>query len=79
MRNAIVEHGDGFGRDLENPENLATRGTAMVGVEMGQAQKKQNVFYVHGALPFFDAGVDIVKEECRPEKLPLGKNWQTNG
>lgn len=29
----------------------------------GKNRSKQNVFYLHGALPFFDSGVCVVKEE----------------
>src|SRR5690606_26493365 len=31
----------------------------------GKHKDNQNIFYVHGALPFFDAGSQVVKEEYR--------------
>lgn len=33
------------------------------GVIWGKRRDKQNVFYLHGALQFFDSGVAVVKEE----------------
>lgn len=64
MRNAIVKHADGFGRELDNPaEFLPAEEQEWSELRWGKNKKEQNVFYVHGALPFFDAGVDIIKEE----------------
>ncbi len=68
MRNAIVDHGDGFGRELENPEEQQWSE-----LRWGKYKKKQNVFYVHGALPYFDAGIDIVKEEYDQRNYLLEK------
>jgi hypothetical protein len=64
LRNNIVDHVDGFGRELENPDEVA-KGEDQQWSELiwGKHKDKQNVFYVHGALPFFDTGVEIVKEE----------------
>lgn len=64
MRNNIVEHVDGFGREIENPgEFVPPEEQVWTELRWGKNREKQNVFYVHGALPFFDTGVDIVKEE----------------
>lgn len=35
----------------------------MVRTYLGKNRSEQNVFYLHGALPYFDSGVAIVKEE----------------
>ena len=35
----------------------------MVRANVGETSDKQNVFYLHGALQFFDNGVAVVKEE----------------
>lgn len=64
LRNSIVDHVDGFGRELENPDEVE-KGEEQEWSELiwGKHKDKQNVFYVHGALPFFDNGVEIIKEE----------------
>ena len=64
LRNGVVDHVDGFGRELLNPDEVA-KGEDEEWSELiwGKHRQKQNVFYLHGALPFFDEGADIVKEE----------------
>jgi hypothetical protein len=63
MRSGISEHVDGCGRDLENPEEVA-KGEDEQWSELiwGKHRDKQNTFYLHGALQFFDARRRIVKE-----------------
>ena len=55
---------DGFGRELENPEERM-RGEDAEYSELiwGKNRDEQNVHYLHGALPLFDTGTKIVKEE----------------
>lgn len=64
LRSSTVEHCDGFGRELENPDEVE-RGEDEIWSELvwGKNRDEQNTFYLHGALPFFDTGVNIVKEE----------------
>lgn len=64
MRNSIQNHIDGFGRDLENEEDLI-RGEAGQWSELrwGNNKSGQNVHYVHGAMHLFDDGIDVIKEE----------------
>lgn len=64
LRNKIVDHIDGFGRELENPDEVK-KGEEEQWSELtwGKHKDNQNVFYVHGALPFFDNGVEIIKEQ----------------
>lgn len=64
LRNKVVAHIDGFGRELENPEDVL-RGHNQEWSELiwGKHKDKQNVFYVHGALPLFDNGVEIIKAQ----------------
>lgn len=64
MRCNEIEHCDGFGRELENPDEVM-EGEDQVWSELrwGKNREEQNVFYLHGALPFFDTGVEIEKEE----------------
>lgn len=64
LRNQIIDHVDGFGRELENPDEVATgKDEQWSELIWGKYKDTQNVYYVHGALPFFDTGIDIVKEE----------------
>ncbi len=59
---------DGFGRAAEEGEEIATGD-----LEWGANKGSQNVHYLHGALPLFDAGVSVVKEEYDGQKLLLEK------
>lgn len=65
MRNGILNHFDGCGRELENDtgEYMAPEDQEWSDLIWGKNRNKQNVFYLHGALPFFDSGVAVVKEE----------------
>ena len=65
MRNSIVEHVDGCGRELENDTGEFVKPEEQIWTDLiwGKNRDKQNVFYLHGALPFFDSGVAVVKEE----------------
>lgn len=64
MRNSIIQHVDGCGRELENADEFVP-GDEQEWSELtwGKYSETQNVFYIHGALPFFDTGIAIVKEE----------------
>ncbi|MEQ8927250.1 MAG: DUF4917 family protein [Fulvivirga sp.] len=64
LRTRIVNHIDGFGRDLLNAEEVE-KGEEQDWSELiwGKHKSEQNIFYLHGALPFFDTGVEIIKEE----------------
>lgn len=65
MRNGVLNHGDGCGRELENDtgEYMPPEDQEWSDLLWGINRSKQNVFYLHGALPFFDNGVAVVKEE----------------
>lgn len=65
MRNGVLNHGDGCGRELENDtgEYMPPEDQEWSDLLWGINRNKQNVFYLHGALPFFDNGVAVVKEE----------------
>lgn len=55
---------DGFGRDRENPDEIvAAEDQQYSELRWGRNAAGQNVHYLHGALPLFDTGVEIVKEE----------------
>jgi hypothetical protein len=54
---------DGFGRDRESPdEYVPPEDLEYSELRWGRNAAGQNVHYVHGALPLFDTGVEIVKE-----------------
>ena len=59
MRNSVLNHIDGCGRELDPGDELQIRSD----LTWGKYREKQNVFYLHGALPFFDSGVAVVKEK----------------
>jgi hypothetical protein len=63
---------DGFGRDRENPdEYVPDEELEYSELRWGRNLAGQNVFYIHGALPLFDTGVEIVKEEYTTEAYLL--------
>lgn len=65
MRNDDIElKTDGFGRDLENPDEhkLGAEGIWSE-LRWGRNAEEQNIHYLHGALHLFDDGIEIVKEE----------------
>jgi len=56
---------DGFGRDAENvgSEYIPPDEIDWSELRWGRNVTNQNTFYLHGALPLFDTGSEIVKEE----------------
>lgn len=64
MRSSIDGHIDGCGRELLNPDEVE-KGEEQDWSELlwGKNREDQNVFYVHGALQFFDNGISVIKEE----------------
>ena len=74
MRNNIKAHVDGFGRDVEYSEEYDPDDEAEVSdLLWGRNKSKQNVHYLHGALPFFDTGIEIIKEEYDSENNIMEK------
>jgi len=68
------ECNDGFGRDVEYPDEYHPDNQPDVSELRWEKKEKQNIFYLHGALHLFDEGVEIVKEEyesnlCLLEKI----------
>lgn len=64
LRNNIIRHNDGCGRELENPDEFVQpEDQVWSELTWGKHRDEQNVFYLHGALQFFDNGVAVVKEE----------------
>ncbi len=63
LRNNIVNHVDGCGRELENPDEFVPQEEQIWSeLTWGKNRDDQNVFYLHGALPFFDKGIAVTKE-----------------
>lgn len=55
---------DGFGRDrLNAEESVPTEELEYSELRWGRNAAGQNVHYIHGALPLFDTGLEVVKEE----------------
>lgn len=63
MRNESQNHTDGFGRDKEDEDYVPSSEANYSELRWGKNKKEQNVHYLHGTLPFFDSGIDIIKEE----------------
>jgi len=64
MRNSSTIAIDGFGRELLNPEEFKKGQDAELSdLTWGENKDGQNIFYVHGTLPIFDTGTEIIKEE----------------
>lgn len=63
MRGQIFNPIDGFGRDRENPDEYVPEDEVEYSeLRWGKHKSTQNIFYVHGTLPLFDTGVEIIKE-----------------
>lgn len=74
MRNEAKNVIDGFGRDLEtdfDEEYVPEEDLEYSELRWGKYRDIQNVFYLHGALPLFDAGRYIVKEEYNSQHYLL--------
>lgn len=63
MRNNLNGHVDGFGRDREDDEDDYSTDPEYFELRWGPNKSRQNTYYLHGALPIFDTGIHIVKEE----------------
>ena len=64
MRNEIPNCIDGFGRDLENDDDeyIPEEDLEYSELRWGKHKDIQNIFYLHGALPIFDTGIDIIND-----------------
>jgi hypothetical protein len=73
MRNESDKAGDGFGRELENEDGLIKGEDAEFSdLLWGKNKNTQTVYYLHGALPFFDTGYEIEKEVYTNRNYLLG-------
>ena len=54
---------DGFGRDREDDDY--TEEPEYSELRWGRNKEGQNIHYLHGALPLFDTGTEVVKEEYK--------------
>jgi hypothetical protein len=63
MRNKVENAIDGFGREVESEGDFVPDEDLQFSeLQWGKHKDEQTIFYVHGALPLFDTGVEIVKE-----------------
>lgn len=83
MRNQSDSICDGFGRDLETDlyHNKDVKDYDYSELRWGKYNKIQNVFYLHGSLPIFDDGINIIKIQYDDEHYLLEnvKEKITNG
>jgi hypothetical protein len=74
MRNNSEFAIDGFGREAENPDEIIIGDEPEFSeLRWGKHKADQTIFYIHGALPLFDDGIDIVKEEYDNQNYLLEK------
>ena len=75
MRNEANFAIDGFGRELENIDEIIKGEEPEFSNELiwGKHKKEQTVYYLHGTLPIFDTGIDIVKEQYDTQHYLLEK------
>lgn len=72
MRQNVPNAIDGFGHDVLNPDEVAKGEEAELSdLYWGNNRKRQNIFYLHGSLPLFDTGTEVVKEQYSGEGLLL--------
>jgi hypothetical protein len=71
MRNNLQNAVDGFGREIENETGTYIPEDELEYSELrwGKHKSEQSIFYLHGALPLFDTGSEIIKEEYNGEFL----------
>ena len=63
LRNNSKFHGDGFGKEVNNPNFKKLNEDPEFGdLIWGVHKDKQNVHYTHGALQLFDTGIEVIKE-----------------
>lgn len=64
MRQVFDNAVDGFGKELLNPIEVQNRTEAAEWSDLkwGPNRKRQNIHFVHGTLPIFDIGIDVIKE-----------------
>lgn len=75
MRNkGSLKYADGFGRDLLNSEEIPSADEQEYSeLRWGNNKNLQNIHYLHGALPLFDSGIEIIKEEYDKNNFLIDK------
>ena len=74
MRNNVKKAVDGFGRDQENADIYVPEDEREYSeLRWGKHKNEQTVYYLHGALPIFDTGIEVVKEEYDTRNFLLEK------
>ena len=69
MRANFPQAIDGFGRELLNPVEVGRKQEEqeLSNLRWGPNKDTQNIHYLHGALPLFDTGAEIEKEQYNEE------------
>jgi hypothetical protein len=74
MRKQIVDAVDGFGRVLLNADDdPPLEDQDWSDLRWGPHRDDQRIYYLHGALPLFDTGVEVEKEEYDTQNYLLEK------
>lgn len=74
MRNESQFAIDGFGKEVENPDEVLKKQDPIFSeLRWGKYKKEQTIFYLHGALLIFDTGIEIEKETYDIEHYLLQK------
>lgn len=75
MRNNAANAIDGFGRDLEtelDSDTYVEQGELEYSeLRWGKYKKEQTIYYLHGTLPIFDTGINIIKVQYDTEHYLL--------
>jgi len=72
MRNDLDKKGDGFGREAEETDEwIEPEDREWSELRWGKHMDTQTIYYMHGALHLFDAGIDIIKEEYTNQHVLL--------
>lgn len=69
MRSGSTDCGDGFGRELDSPLDTIDDPDSDDWSELrwGPNVSTQKVFHLHGTLPLFDTGTEVIKEQYSDE------------
>ena len=63
LRSELKNHNDGFGRDRLDDEEDHDADPEFSELRWGPNKEDQKIHHVHGTLPIFDTGIEIIKEQ----------------
>lgn len=71
LRSELKNHNDGFGRDRLDDEEDHDTDPEFSELRWGPNRENQKIHHVHGTLPIFDTGIEIIKEQYDGSSLLL--------